>query len=196
MARPRPAGLGGRGCGAGRADGLALVEHLPVPDRARLELIGELSPRSTRPDCSCHGGHRIRRSECVHETGSSPNITLVRTSAANASPNSAAYKGRRAVAVSPRECCDGHHHGGGMHFGEKGVGAVEQGSALRRHQEAEVRQRAYAPSAEPLGSQKTPRAPAATVWRDRSSARFSARRFTPRCLRVTCIYSGPYYVIW
>ena len=49
------------------ADRLALVEH--QPDRARLELIGELSPRSTRPDCSCHGGHRIRLSECVHEFG-------------------------------------------------------------------------------------------------------------------------------
>ena len=31
-----------------------------------------------------------------------------------------------------------------MHFGEKGVGTVEQDSALRRHQETEVRQHAYA----------------------------------------------------
>ena len=44
------------------------------PTAARLELIRELSPRSTRLAYSCHRGHRIRLSECVHESGFKPNI--------------------------------------------------------------------------------------------------------------------------
>ena len=51
------------------------------PDRARLELIRELSSRSTRPPCSCHRGHRTRLSQCVHESGSSPRAAADSTAA-------------------------------------------------------------------------------------------------------------------
>ncbi len=44
--------------------------HADQTRRPIREMLQEL--RSTRPDCSCHGGHRIRLSECVHEFGSRP----------------------------------------------------------------------------------------------------------------------------
>src|SRR5688572_16911217 len=54
-----------------RADALAFVEH--QPDSLRFEVVIEPATRSSPLGRLCHRcGHRIRLSESVHETGSSP----------------------------------------------------------------------------------------------------------------------------